>query len=46
VPSLTVTLPVGVPLPGAAALTVAVKTTAWPYTDGFGEELSATVLES
>ena len=29
-PSMNVTDPVGVPLPGAAALTVAVKVTDWP----------------
>ena len=29
-PSMNVTEPVGVPLPGAAALTVAVKVTEWP----------------
>jgi hypothetical protein len=36
VPSLTVTVPVGVPLPGAFAPTVNVKLTAWPTADGFG----------
>jgi hypothetical protein len=36
VPSLTVTVPVGVPLPGALAATVNVKLTAWPTADGFG----------
>ncbi len=36
VPSLTVTLPVGVPLPGALAATVNAKLTAWPTADGFG----------
>jgi len=36
VPSLTVTVPVGVPLPGAFATTVYVKLTAWPTTEGFG----------
>jgi len=36
VPSLTVTVPVGVPLPGAVAATVNVKLTAWPTTDGSG----------
>src|SRR2546422_11465320 len=36
VPSLIVTLPVGVPLPGAFAVTVNVKFTAWPTADGFG----------
>jgi hypothetical protein len=36
VPSLTVTVPVGVPLPGAVATTVNVKLTAWPVAEGFG----------
>src|SRR4029077_19157783 len=36
VPSLTVTVPVGVPLPGAFGATVNVKLTAWPTADGFG----------
>src|SRR5205809_3639396 len=36
VPSLTVTVPVGVPLPGAVAVTVNVKLAAWPSADGFG----------
>jgi len=36
VPSLTVTLPLGVPLPGAFATTVNVKLTACPTADGFG----------
>jgi hypothetical protein len=43
-PSLNVTVPVGVPAPGAAALTVAVKVTAWPETDGLTEEATALVL--
>jgi len=36
VPSLTVTVPVGVPLPGALVVTVNVKVTVWPSADGFG----------
>jgi len=36
VPSLTVTVPVGVPLPGLLAATVNVKLTAWPTAEGFG----------
>jgi hypothetical protein len=35
-PSLTVTVPVGVPLPGALAATVNVKLTACPVAEGFG----------
>ena len=36
VPSLTETLPVGVPLPGVFATTVNVKLTACPTAEGFG----------
>jgi len=36
VPSLTVTLPVGVPLPGAFGATVNAKLTACPTADGSG----------
>src|SRR5947208_3293164 len=36
VPSPTVTVPVGVPLPGALADTVKLKLTAWPTADGLG----------
>ena len=43
-PSLKTTLPVGVPAPGATALTVAVKVTDWPNTDGLAEEARATAL--
>ena len=42
-PSLKVTVPLGVPEPGAAALTVAVKVTDWPKTDGLVEEVSVVV---
>mgnify|MGYP002261936936 CR=1 FL=1 len=35
---MNVTEPVGVPVAGAAALTVAVKVTACPYTEGFADE--------
>jgi hypothetical protein len=40
VPSLNVTVPVGVPLPGAVAATVAVNVTACPKTDGFTDEVT------
>jgi hypothetical protein len=43
-PSLNVTVPPGVPLPGALALTVAVKVTPWPHTDGLAEELTLVVV--
>src|SRR2546423_1591851 len=36
VPSPTVTVPVGVPVPGAFAATLNVKLTAWPTVDGSG----------
>src|ERR1051325_1800550 len=45
-PSLNVTVPLGVPLPGAAALTVAVKVTDWPKTDGWAEDTTAVVVLS
>jgi len=38
VPLRNVTVPVGVPTPGAVTETVAVKVTACPTADGFGEE--------
>src|SRR5436853_628387 len=44
VPSLTVTVPVGVPLPGAVAATVNVKLTAWPTADGFGVVAAAVTV--
>ena len=39
-----ITVPVGVPAPGATALTVAVKVTVWPDTEGFNEELTVVVV--
>ena len=45
VPSMVkVTVPVGVPAPGATALTVAVKVTVWPDSDGLTEEVTVVVL--
>jgi hypothetical protein len=41
-----VTLPVGVPDPGLSAVTVAVKVTDWPYTEGLTEDPSWVVVES
>ena len=35
--SVNVTVPVGVPVPGATADTVAVNVTDWPDTDGLGD---------
>ena len=43
-PSLKVTVPVGVPEPGAVALTVAVKVTDCPYVDGLVELVRAVVV--
>ena len=37
-PSLNVTVPSGTPAPGAVAVTVAVSTTGWPASAGFGVE--------
>jgi hypothetical protein len=45
-PSKNVTVPVGVPVPGAAALTVAMNTTDWPNTDGFTDEVTVVELLS
>jgi hypothetical protein len=42
VPSLKVTVPLGVPAPGATAVTVAVNPTAWPAQDGLREDTKAT----
>jgi hypothetical protein len=38
------TLPVGVPTPGATALTVAVKVTACPKTEGLAEDVTAVLV--
>src|SRR5437762_684764 len=43
-PSLNVTVPVGVVAPGATADTVAVKVTAWPVTAGLSDDRRATVV--
>jgi hypothetical protein len=42
-PSRNVTVPVGVPVAGGTALTVAVKVTDWPKMDGLSDEV--TVVE-
>ena len=44
VPSMNVTVPLGVPVAGATALTVAMKVTDWPNTDGLAEELTTVVV--
>ena len=43
-PSKKFTVPVGVPAPGAVAVTVAVNVTDWPKTDGFAEETTAVLV--
>ena len=45
-PSVKVTVPLGVPAPGATAATVAVKVTLCPNTEGLGEELTVVLLEA
>src|SRR3954464_13679508 len=40
-PSLNVTVPVGVPPPGATAATLAVKVTAWPVAAGLTDDSRA-----
>jgi hypothetical protein len=42
--SRKVTVPNGVPVPGAAARTVAVKVTGWPATDAFTEDVTVVRL--
>src|SRR5262252_8527180 len=43
-PSLNVTVPVGVPAPGATAATLAVKVTAWPVTAGLTDDPRVSVV--
>src|SRR5207247_8856464 len=43
-PSVNVTVPVGLPAPGAAARTVAVRVTAWPTIDGLTSATTAVVV--
>src|SRR5712691_11100062 len=45
-PSLKVTVPLGVPAPGATGLTVAVKITDWPNTEGLAEEVTVVVVSA
>jgi len=45
-PSKNSTIPVGVPDPGATAVTVAVKVTDCPYTDGLRDEVTAVVVDA
>ena len=46
VPSLKVTVPVGVPVPGKVTIDVAVKVTDWPNTDGFADGLTVVVVRA
>jgi hypothetical protein len=46
VPSWKVTVPVGVPAPGALAVTVAVNVTAWPNTEGLAEAVTIVLVPS
>src|SRR5580700_8698444 len=46
VPSSNVTVPVGVPEPGAFAVTVVVKVIDWPKSDGFTEDETDVLLAS
>ena len=45
-PSSNVTVPVGVPEPGASAVIVAVNVTDWPNAEGLAEETTADVVAS
>jgi hypothetical protein len=44
VPSRKVTVPDGVPAPGAVTVIVAVNVTLWPKTDGFCDDASVVVV--
>ena len=43
-PSRNVTVPTGVPAPGATGETVAVKVTDWPKTEGLADEVTVVVV--
>jgi hypothetical protein len=45
-PSKKLTVPVGVPAPGATTAIVAVSVLAWPKTDGSGLEVSVVVVDA
>jgi hypothetical protein len=45
-PSKKFTVPVGVPVPGATAATVAVKVTVWPNNDGLAAEVRVVVVDA
>jgi hypothetical protein len=46
VPSLKVTVPPGVPAPGATTLTVAVNVTDWPKTEGLADDATPVVVDA
>jgi hypothetical protein len=43
---MKVTVPVGVPDPGATAMTVAVNVTDWPKAEGFNDELKVVEVDA
>ena len=45
-PSMNVTVPLGVPAPGATTVTVAVNVTDWPNLDGFADGLSVVAVSA
>jgi hypothetical protein len=45
-PSSNITVPVRVPVPGAIALTVAVRVTGWPVTEGFSDDARAVDVDA
>ncbi len=46
VPSLNITVPVGVPVPGAVGISTAVNTTGCPEAEGLTEEITTDVVPS
>jgi len=46
VPSLKVTLPVGIPAPGATAVTVAVNVTSWPEGEGLVDDIRMVLVDA
>ena len=46
VPSVKVTLPVGIPEPGATAVTVAVNVTSWPAAEGLADDITAVLVDA
>ena len=46
VPSAKVTLPVGIPAPGATAVTVAVNVTSWPALEGLADDITVVLVDA